>query len=43
MNWNAVVCDEFTRLVKQVDASVVEEMAQHASDAWQAALDALRR
>jgi putative ABC transport system permease protein len=36
MNWRAEITAEFTRLGKHADASVVEELAQHAADAWEA-------
>ena len=37
MTWEAIVRDEFARLGKRVDAGVVEEMAQHAAAAFEAA------
>ena len=37
MNWHAVIQDEFGRLKKPVDESVVEEFAQHAVAACEAA------
>jgi predicted permease len=37
MNWQAEVTAEFTRQRKTADASVVEELAQHASAAFEAA------
>jgi hypothetical protein len=37
MNWYDEVAAEFTRQQKQADVSVVEELAQHASDAFAAA------
>jgi putative ABC transport system permease protein len=37
MNWHAEITAEFTRRHKKVDDGVVEEMAQHAASAWEAA------
>ena len=37
MDWQAEIVAEFTRLQKTADASVVEEMAQHAAAAFEAA------
>jgi predicted permease len=37
MNWDAEITAEFTRREISVDASVVEELAQHASAAYEAA------
>ena len=37
MNWHAEITAEFTRRLKSVDASIVEEMAQHANAAYEAA------
>src|SRR4029453_18117723 len=37
MNWHARIREEFARRGKHVDEGVVEEMAQHAADAFQAA------
>jgi FtsX-like permease family/MacB-like periplasmic core domain len=37
MNWHAEITAEFTRRHKRVDDAVVEEMAQHAAAAWEAA------
>jgi putative ABC transport system permease protein len=37
MNWRASVRTEFARLGKRVDESVVEEMAEHAATAFEAA------
>lgn len=37
MNWHVQIRSEFTRLGKQVDDGVVEEMAQHAGAAFEAA------
>ena len=37
MNWHAVIREEFRRLRKAVDDSVVEEFAQHAAAAWEEA------
>jgi hypothetical protein len=37
MNWHTPVRSEFTRLGKQVDEGVVEEMALHAAAAFEAA------
>src|SRR5262245_31153585 len=37
MNWQNEIRGEFTRLAKQVDDSVIEELAQHATAAYEAA------
>src|SRR5262245_11699087 len=37
MDWKTEVTAEFTRRKKSVDATVIEELTQHASDAYEAA------
>jgi hypothetical protein len=37
MNWHTVVRNEFARLGRRVEDTVVEELAQHADAAWQQA------
>src|SRR5262245_29376114 len=37
MNWTRCIRNEFARLRKRVDDTVIEELSQHASDAYQAA------
>jgi hypothetical protein len=37
VNWTTFICSEFARLGKRADETVVEELAQHAAAAFEAA------